>query len=453
MKQLAILGAGESGLGAAMLAKQKGYAVFVSDAGQISPARKSELERLEIPFEEGKHSEENILNADLIIKSPGISPKSELVAKAMLAGIPIIDELEFAFGYSNGKVIAITGTNGKTTTTLLTYHLMKEAGLDVGLAGNVGKSWAGQLLDGDHEWWVIECSSFQIDGFESFKPHIAVLTNITPDHLDRYDYQIDKYIDSKAAVFKNMIATDQAILYAEDVLTLEGLKNRTILPIQNWISLETAQTSGGHFHGASLRINIADKSANIPIAVLPIKGKHNLLNALFAGSAALAAGVDEQAMIAGFQTFKNAPHRMEFIREVDGVRYVNDSKGTNVEATVYALGSYENPLIWIAGGVDKGNDYSILLPCVNEKVKSLICLGKDNEKLKTAFVSTVPNIRETQDMAQAVKWGQELGQSGDVVLLSPACASFDLFKNYEDRGEQFRQAVENLNPKSPNESV
>lgn len=447
MKKLVVLGAGESGLGAAMLARQKGYAVFVSDAGQISPVRKAEMERLEIAFEEGGHSEEKILSADLIIKSPGISPKTDMVVKASLAGIQLIDELEFAFGYSKGKVIAITGTNGKTTTTLLTYHLMKEAGLDVGLAGNVGKSWAGQLLEEDHDWWVIECSSFQIDGFQSFRPTIAILTNITPDHLDRYEYQIDKYIDSKLAVFKNMGADDQAILFAEDVLTLEGLKNRTIPSAKNWISLQSSVEKGGFFDGTALVVKVEGKAATIPLQVLPLKGKHNMLNALNASLAALIAGVDEEALIAGFQTFKNAPHRMEQIREVDGVKYVNDSKGTNVEATAYALASYGNPLIWIAGGVDKGNDYTVLLP-LTEKVKSLICLGKDNKKLKTAFGTAISDIRETQDIKEAVNWGNELGEMGDVVLLSPACASFDLFKNYEDRGNQFREAVENLKPKA-----
>ncbi|TXE12583.1 UDP-N-acetylmuramoyl-L-alanine--D-glutamate ligase [Algoriphagus aquimarinus] len=448
MKKIVVLGAGESGLGAAMLARQKGYAVFVSDAGQISEARKAEMQSLEIPFEEGTHSEEQILNADLIIKSPGIPAKVAIVQKAIKARIPVIDELEFAFGYSKGKVIAITGTNGKTTTTLLTYHLMKEAGLDVGLAGNVGKSWAGQLLDGDHEWWVIECSSFQIDGFVSFRPSIAILTNITPDHLDRYDYQIDKYIDSKFSVFKNMTATDQAILSAQDFLTLEGLKYRDILPALSWISLENEQKSGGFLNGNSLEITIAEQSVTIPLNILPIKGKHNILNALCAGIVALITGVNEEALIAGFQTFKNAPHRMEQVREVDGVTFVNDSKGTNVEATAYALASFENPLIWIAGGVDKGNNYSVLLPVASQKVKSLICLGKDNEKLKMAFGPVVSDIRETQDISEAVKWGQMLGEAGDIVLLSPACASFDLFKNYEDRGTQFREAVENLKSKT-----
>jgi len=447
MKRLVILGAGESGLGAAMLARQKGYAVFVSDAGQISPARKAEMELLEIAFEEGKHSDEKILNADLIIKSPGISPKTELVAKATLAGIQIIDELEFAFAYSKGKVIAITGTNGKTTTTLLTYHLMKEAGLDVGLAGNVGKSWAAQLIEKDHEWWVIECSSFQIDGFVDFKPSIAILCNITPDHLDRYEYKIEHYIDSKFGIFKNMTSDDQAILFAEDALTIKGLETNEINASTLWISALEVQKSGAWTDGETLTYAVAEESVSVPVDSLSVKGKHNLLNALCAGSAALIAGVSDVDLMLGFQTFKNAPHRMEQIREVDGVKFVNDSKGTNVEATVYALASFENPLIWIAGGVDKGNDYSVLLPLM-KKVKCLICLGKDNEKLKTAFAGEIADIRETQDLAEAVRWGHELGEFGAIVLLSPACASFDLFKNYEDRGMQFRVAVENLKPKA-----
>ncbi|PZX59652.1 UDP-N-acetylmuramoylalanine--D-glutamate ligase [Algoriphagus ratkowskyi] len=447
MKKIVILGAGESGLGAAMLARQKGYAVFVSDAGQISPVRKSEMERLEIDFEEGKHSEEKILNADLIIKSPGISPMTELVAKASLAGIQIIDELEFAFGYSKGKVIAITGTNGKTTTTLLTYHLMKEAGLDVGLAGNVGKSWAGQLLEGDHDWWVIECSSYQIDGMVDFKPSIAILCNITPDHLDRYDYKIDNYIDSKFGIFKNMTSDDQVILFAEDLLTQKGLKANEISASVSWVSALEIQKAGAWTDGETLNYAVTEESVSVPVDSLTLTGKHNLLNALCAGSAALIAGVSDVDMMLAFQTFKNAAHRMELISEVDGVKFINDSKGTNVEATAYALASFQNPLIWIAGGVDKGNDYSLLSP-MTEKVKSLICLGKDNEKLKTAFAGEIADIRETQDIAEAVSWGQALGAPGDVVLLSPACASFDLFKNYEDRGMQFRVAVEKLKSKT-----
>ncbi len=447
MKRLAILGAGESGLGAAMLAREKGYAVFVSDAGQISSDRKAEMQRLQIDFEEGKHTSEKILSADLIIKSPGISPKTDLLVQAGQKSIPVIDELEFAFGYSKGKVIAITGTNGKTTTTLLTYHLMKEAGLDVGLAGNVGKSWAAQLTDGDHEWWVIECSSFQIDGFVDFKPAVAILTNITPDHLDRYDYKIGNYINSKFGIFKNMTSDDKAILFADDALTDQGLKNNVIGASTLWVSALAVQKSGAWTDGEHLSFAVAGDSVQVPVHSLSIQGKHNLLNALCAGAAALIAGVKEVELVLGFQTFKNAPHRMELIREVDGVKFINDSKGTNVEATAYALASYDSELIWIAGGVDKGNDYTALLP-LTKNVKSLICLGKDNEKLKTAFAAEINDIRETQHIAEAVNWGQELGESGDVVLLSPACASFDLFKNYEDRGAQFREAVENLKPKA-----
>ncbi|MBC6368244.1 UDP-N-acetylmuramoyl-L-alanine--D-glutamate ligase [Algoriphagus sp. AK58] len=448
MKQLAILGAGESGLGAALLAKREGYGVWVSDLGTISEERKALLEKAGIGFEEGKHDEEKILSCDLIIKSPGIPDKAPLVKKAHEEGIPVIDELEFASHYSAGKVIAITGTNGKTTTTLLTYHLLKEAGLDVGLAGNVGKSWAGQLVEKDHDWWVIEVSSFQIDGFECFRPHIAMLTNITPDHLDRYDYQLDNYILAKMNLFKMMTARDKAVFYKEDSLSQKGLQMKSTKATAYWISLQEKQEKGGFIDGEKLILKVAQKSATIPVSGLAIQGKHNILNSLFAGTASLMAGLTEEQLIAGFKTFKNAPHRMELIRTVDGVRFVNDSKGTNVESTYYALGSYTDPMIWIAGGVDKGNDYSVLNDLVRDgKAKALICLGTDNEKLKKAFAGIISEIRETQDIREAVAWGQELATEGEVVLLSPACASFDLFKNYEDRGEQFRAAVLALNEK------
>lgn len=448
MKQIAILGAGESGLGAAMLARREGYGVWVSDLGLISEERKHTLEVFGIDFEEGGHDDTRILSCDLIIKSPGIPDKAPLVKKAVEAGIPVIDELEFAYRFSKGKVIAISGTNGKTTTTLLTYHLLKEAGLDVGLAGNVGKSWAGQLVDRDHDWWVIEVSSFQIDGFRAFKPTVAILTNITPDHLDRYAYKLENYILSKMSLFKNMTAQEKAILNLEDPLTEKGLElNRPNADIQ-WISLSKNQEKGGFSNGETLEISAGGTSVAIPVSALSISGKHNMLNALCAGTAAVLAGLTEEQLIAGFRTFKNAPHRMELIREVDGVRFVNDSKGTNVEATYYALGSYTDPMIWIAGGVDKGNDYSVVNHLVeNGKVKTLICLGTDNEKLKKAFSGIIGEIRETQDIREAVSWGQELAESCEVVLLSPACASFDLFKNYEDRGEQFRAAVLGLKEK------
>ena len=448
MNQITILGAGESGLGAALLARREGYGVWVSDSGVISEERKNTLNAAGIAFEEGGHDEAKILACDLIIKSPGISEKIALVKSARERNIPIIDELEFAYRFSSGKVIAISGTNGKTTTTLLTYHLLKEAGYDVGLAGNVGKSWAGQLIKQDHAWWVIEVSSFQMDGFLTFKPTIAILTNITPDHLDRYQYKIENYILSKMSLFKNMTAQEKAILSLEDPLTQKGLELNHPKADTHWISLSKNQEKGGFSDGETLDISVNGTSDAIPVSSLTITGKHNILNALCAGTAAVLAGLSKDQLIAGFKTFKNAPHRMELVREVDGVRFVNDSKGTNVEATFYALGSYTGPIIWIAGGIDKGNDYSVLSHLTEGgRVKTLICLGTDNEKLKSAFAGNIRDIKETLDIRQAVSWGQELAESGNVVLLSPACASFDLFKNYEDRGDQFRAAVLELNEK------
>lgn len=448
MKQIAILGAGESGVGAALLARKEGYGVWVSDLGTISAERKQVLQAAGVGFEEGGHDETKILSSDLIIKSPGIPTKSPLVKKALLEGIPVIDELEFASHYSAGKVIAITGTNGKTTTTLLTYHLLKEAGVDVGLAGNVGQSWAAQLVDKDHDWWVIETSSFQIDGFQCFKPEVAILTNITPDHLDRYEYQLENYILSKMGLFKNMTQREKAICFLEDPLTQKGLEFKKPKADIHWISLTEKQQKGAFSDGNTLEISVAGKSVTIPVSALSIQGKHNVLNACCAGTASVLAGLTEGQLISGFKTFKNAPHRMELIRTVDDVRFVNDSKGTNVESTYYALGSYTDPMVWIAGGVDKGNDYSLLFPLVADgKVKTLICLGTDNDKLRNAFTGIIPEIMETQDIRQAVAWGQELATEGEVVLLSPACASFDLFRNYEDRGEQFRMAVLGLSEK------
>lgn len=442
MNRLVVLGAGESGLGAALLAKREGYAVFVSDGGSIGEARKAQLQTAGIEFEEGQHDEARILAADLIIKSPGIASTVSIVQQAINQGISVVDELEFASRYSNGKVIAITGTNGKTTTTLLTYHLMKEAGWDVGLAGNVGKSWAGQLLEGDHAWWVIEISSFQIDGLVHMKPHIALLTNITPDHLDRYGYQMERYIDSKMALFKNMNQEDAAILNLEDPFSKTGLDRSPIQASRHEISLVKTPSQGGFSNGDLLVFQVAGTQVTIPVAALTIQGKHNLLNALGAGVAVLLAGLPANQLLSGYQSFKNAAHRMELVRVLDGVRYVNDSKGTNVEATFYALGSFQETIVWIAGGVDKGNDYTVLIPLVKDgKVKTLICLGKDNEKLKTVFGPHIGQILETKDLQEAVVWAREIAETQEVVLLSPACASFDLFKNYEDRGEQFKVAV------------
>ena len=443
-KKIAILGAGESGVGAALLAKQKGYAVWVSDKGSISAERKNMLKQEMIPFEEGTHSEEEILSSDEIIKSPGIPDKASIVQAAIDKGIPVIDELEFAYRFSKGKVIAITGTNGKTTTTLLTYHLLKKGGFDVGIGGNMGQSWAGQLVNGDHEWWVLEASSFQIDGFRKLKPSIGIITNITPDHLDRYDYSMQKYVDSKISLFKNMGDGDAVIYFLEDKYIGEGLKKITLHAEAFPVSLQSQPERGGYFDGNAINLSMPGKKIAIDKNEIILKGTHNMLNTMCASLAAKIAGVSETCIRESLQDFKNAAHRMEPVAVINGVSFINDSKGTNVDATAYALSSYENPLIWIAGGVDKGNDYFALHNEIEGKVKMLICLGIDNLKLKTAFDGKIQNIKETQSIEEAVKWGLEYGKEGDVVLLSPACASFDLFKNYEDRGEQFKSAVHRL---------
>jgi UDP-N-acetylmuramoylalanine--D-glutamate ligase len=444
MKLIAILGAGESGMGAAMLAKVKGYEVFLSEYGKISDLNKSKLIEAGVEFEEGGHSEKTILNADLIIKSPGISPKIPVVLKAFEEGIAVVDELEFAYRYSTGRVIAITGTNGKTTTTLLTYHLLKEAGFDVGLAGNVGKSWAAQLIHTDRDWWVIECSSYQIDGFLSFKPSIAVLTNITPDHLDRYDYKFENYVNSKLALFKNLASNNCIVFNADDTNSVKAIATIKSGVSKHWFSMTAKSSSGGYLDGSTLRITSNERKTIIPLEILSIHGNHNLMNALCAIIAATLANVSEDNIVSALRTFENAPHRMEQVLELAGVTYVNDSKGTNVESTACALAAYNEPIIWIAGGVDKGNNYELLQPYTSG-IKALICLGKDNLKLKAAFCDSISEIRETEDIREAVNWGKVLGKPGDVVLLSPACASFDLFKNYEDRGDQFRSSVLNLN--------
>ncbi|MGY6742162.1 MAG: UDP-N-acetylmuramoyl-L-alanine--D-glutamate ligase [Cecembia sp.] len=443
-RKISILGAGESGIGAALLARQQGYAVWLSEAGAISDSRKEILEKAAIPFEEGGHTLDKVLEADEVIKSPGIPPTAPVVKAAFEKGLPVIDELEFSFRFSNGKVIAITGTNGKTTTALLTYHLLKKGGLNVGLAGNVGKSWAGQLVEQDHDWWVLEVSSFQIDGFKHFKPAIAMLTNITPDHLDRYGYQLDNYILSKMSLFQNMDLDQAAIINADDLLTNKGISFKPLTMDCYPVSLKTSQKQGGYFDGLNLDLIAKGKKISISHQEVILKGKHNMLNSMMATLGAILAGVEEKAIREGLQDFKNASHRMEAVATIQGVAFVNDSKGTNVDATAYALDSYQQPLIWIAGGVDKGNNYSALDPLIKGKVKMLICLGVDNEKLKKAFEGKIKQIKETKDIHEAVRWAFENGQAGDLVLLSPACASFDLFKNYEDRGEQFKVAVNQL---------
>lgn len=437
-ERIAILGAGESGTGAALLAKAKGFDVFVSDQGSIKDKYRDDLVRHKIEFEEGKHTEEKILNASLIIKSPGIPDKAEIIKKCKAAKIEIIDEIEFGFRYIQGKVIAITGTNGKTTTTLLTYHLLKSAGFSVALAGNVGESLARKVANGNADWYVLEISSFQLDGTKTFKPEIGILLNITPDHLDRYEYTLQNYVNSKFQLIQNMDSNSQFIYYSDDELIMKEIQSRKIQSHQIPVSLKskTDVSYGGTVMNFNLKENFSIAQRDTTL-----KGPHNLINTMAAVTAVYLAGVKLSAIREGLKTFKNAPHRLELIATIKGVDFVNDSKATNVDSVVYGLGSYNQPLVWIAGGIDKGNDYNMIKDQVQQKVKTLICLGKDNEKLKKFFKDIVPSVQETQSVHELVRIALREAHQGEVVLLSPACASFDLFKNYEDRGDQFRRAV------------
>ena len=439
--KIVILGAGESGTGAAILAKAKGYDVFVSDFGTIRDQYKTELLNHSIEFEEGKHSEDRVLNASLIIKSPGIPDKAEIIKKIKTKGIPIVDEIEFASRFIKGKVIAITGTNGKTTTTLLTYHLMKSAELNVALAGNVGESLARKVANENYDWYVIEMSSFQLDGTKAFKPEIGVLLNITPDHLDRYEYQMQNYIDSKFRLVQSMSKENHFIYYSDDKVITEAIQKKSILPESVKISLKNDSKASAHFDGEKMSFVFGNDSFSIAQDETTLKGRHNLINTMSAVAAVFLAGVSVTAIKEGLKTFKNAPHRLESIATIGGVEFVNDSKATNVDSVFYGLGSYEGPLVWIAGGIDKGNDYKLIEEQVRKKVRVLICLGKDNEKLKKAFSGVVKEVYETQNVKELAQLALKVSKEGDVVLLSPACASFDLFKNYEDRGTQFRNAV------------
>ncbi len=450
--RVVILGAGESGTGAALLAKAKGYEVFVSDKGAIKDKYKDELVRHKIEFEEGKHTEEKIFNAALIVKSPGIPEKAELVKAIKVKGIEIIDEIEFGFRFIQGKVIAITGTNGKTTTTLLTYHLLKAAGFSVALAGNVGESLASKVAHSKHEWYVVEISSFQLDGTKNFKPAIGILLNITPDHLDRYDNKFENYIASKFQLIQNMEANDHFICYGDDPVIASAIQAQKPTPRMVNISLKADAKTQVHYDGEVMHFGF-DENFTVTQSETTLKGPHNLINTMAAVSAAYLAGAKLNAIREGLKTFKNAPHRLEHVGTINGVDFINDSKATNVDSVVYALGSYHQSLIWIAGGIDKGNDYNLIKDQVSKKVKALICLGTENEKLKNFFGGLVKTVLETQSVSALVRLALREAKPGDVVLLSPACASFDLFKNYEDRGDQFRRAVQELKMEVENHLV
>lgn len=443
-ERIVILGSGESGTGAALLANAKGYDVFVSDQGKIKEKYKTELAANKIEFEEGIHTENRILNADLIIKSPGIPEKAEIVKKAKAKNLSIIDEIEFAYRFIQGsKVIGITGTNGKTTTTLLTYHLMKHAGFDVAMGGNVGLSMARQVALGKNDWYVLELSSYQLDGTETFKPDIGIMLNITPDHLDRYEYTMQNYVNSKFLLIDKMTAQEEFIFYADDPVIASEISSRTVVPKKIQVSLDPSSNAPVKFDGQKMTFHLKEQFS-ITQTDTTLKGPHNLINTMAAVSAVQLAGASLELIREGLTTFKNAPHRLEPVGSIQGVEYINDSKATNVDSVVYALGSYTQPLIWIAGGVDKGNDYTLITNEVRKKVKALICLGKENDKLRKAFTGVVPVIQETQSVRELVRMALKMAKDGDIVLLSPACASFDLFNNYEDRGNQFREAVQEL---------
>ena len=443
--KLVILGGGESGTGAAVLGKQKGWEVFLSDKSPLKAAYKQELEALGIRWEEGQHTESEILSADCIIKSPGIPHKVPIVQQAKAKGIEIISEIEFASRYTDAKIIAITGSNGKTTTTTLVYHLLKEAGLSVGVGGNIGYSFARLVAQEPKEYYVLEISSFQLDDITSFHPHIALLLNITPDHLDRYNYEFQNYIDAKMRITEFQQAVDYLIYDADDPVTVQEINKGQVKAQLLPFSLEkTFERGAWSLDEKNMYVNVNQNIFEMSTKDLTIKGKHNLKNAMGATMVAKLLNVRNENIRNSLMTFQGVPHRLEFVREVEGVRYINDSKATNVNSVYYALDSMEEGLVWIVGGQDKGNDYTPLIPYVSKKVKAIVCLGLDNQKIIQTFQSIVPTIIETHSMEDAVQVGRGLSQEGDTVLLSPACASFDLFQSYEDRGNQFKHYVNML---------
>ena len=444
--RLVILGGGESGVGTAILGKKKGYDVFVSDFGKIKEKYKQVLIDNGIAWEEQTHTEELILNADVVMKSPGIpEKKSQIVIKLVQKGIPVISEIEFAAPFTNAITIGITGSNGKTTTTMLTYHLLKSAGLNVGLGGNIGKSFAWQVADDKYDSYVLELSSFQLDGIINYKPHIAIITNISPDHLDRYDYKYENYIASKFRITMNQTEDDFLIYDADDEAISEWLnKNKTkaqLIPF----SLTKTFEKGAFLKNKKMEINIINEEVFImETEYIALEGKHNMKNAMAATSVAKLMKIRNATIRESLSNFQGVEHRLEKVLKIQNVQYINDSKATNVNATFFALDSMITPTVWIVGGVDKGNDYNELMSMVREKVKAIICLGVDNKKIIDVFGNVVDIMIEVSSMEDAVKMAQRLTEKGDTVLLSPACASFDLFENYEDRGNQFKQAVKNL---------
>ena len=443
-KMIVILGAGESGAGSAVLAKKQGFDVFVSDKGQIKEKYKKLLEDHLVKWEEGNHTESKIFKADEIIKSPGIREDEPLILKLREKGIQVISEIEFAGRYAHGLKICVTGSNGKTTVTNLIYHILKKAGKDVAMTGNVGNSFALSVAEGSHDYYVIELSSFQLDGMYDFKADIAVLMNITPDHLDRYNHEFQNYIDSKFRITRNQTKSDYLIYWADDpVIAAELSRNKygmTLLPFSDTIT----ENMAAYVENNELIIDYPNKINLMTIHELALKGRHNTYNSMAAAIAGKVLNIRKDVIRESLADFQGVEHRLEPVIKVSGISFINDSKATNVNSTWYALECMETPVVWIVGGVDKGNDYSELFPVVKQKVKAVVCLGKDNRKIIEAFSDKVSTIVETASMEEAVRSSYYLAKKGETVLLSPACASFDLFNNYEDRGRQFKLAVRNL---------
>ena len=442
MSQIAVLGGGESGVGAALLAKKQGFEVFLSDKGQLKEEAKDVLNKADIEWEEGAHDLERILSSKEVIKSPGIPEKVPLIQSLREKSIPVISEIEFAYRYTKAKIIAITGSNGKTTTTMLTNHILSKASYDVAMAGNVGNSMAAMLVDRDYDYFVLELSSFQLDDIIDFKPDIAILLNITPDHLDRYDYKFQNYVDAKFRLIMNQGPEDAFIYNFDDPVIQEELSKQNV-PSQKFPFSLHDEVEGGYVKNESIIIN-NKQSFTMSIHEIALKGKHNTYNSMASSIAGSLVNIRKETIKESLSDFQNIPHRLEFVSKVNGVEFYNDSKATNINSTWYALETMEGPLVWIVGGVDKGNDYSMIADMVSEKVNAIVCLGKDNAKILESFEDIIEPIDFALSAEEAVRKAYELARNGEKVLLSPACASFDLFESYEERGDKFKQAVRAL---------
>lgn len=444
MSRIVVLGGGESGTGAAVLAKAKGFDVFLSDKGKLDGKYVDILNEWKIPFEEGRHTEELILNADEVIKSPGIPSGAPMVKKVTDAGINVISEIEFAGRYDTAKKICITGSNGKTTTTSLIYYLLQQAGLNVGLGGNIGKSYAYQVATSSHDIYVLEISSFQLDNMYDFKADIAIITNITPDHLDRYDHNLENYVKAKFRITRNMSSEDCFIFCSDDEITVSHLNKIVVKAKMLPFSQKKEVMQGAFLKDDRMVVRYEDSECDMFIRELALGGKHNVYNSMAAAIAGKVMDIDNKVIRDSLSTFQPVEHRLEKVLSIGDVLYINDSKATNVDAAWYALECQTRPVVWIVGGTDKGNDYSVLLDLAKEKVKAMICMGLDNRKFHESFGGIVPEIHDVTSAQDAVRLASSIAKAGDVVLLSPCCASFDLFENYEDRGRKFKEAVRNL---------